>query len=767
MHRSRPAVRAFVALSAIVFFVATSGVSAAAPLAGLDFEAAEIMPPMRGWMGGPASTLFIDSTVVHAGRYAGRSERTAESPSTFSSFTRVIPADFTGKSVELRGWLKAEHVEEWVGLWLRVDGENGALQFDNMESRRLTGTFDWQEFRVTLPLPAEAKEIYFGALLGGTGRLWVDDVALYADGAPVDQAPLRTLIETVLDRDKEFDGGSRIALTAPTRVQVENLVRLGKVWGYLKYHHPAVTAGGKHWDYELFRVSPDVIAAKSPAAANAAMLRWIEGLGAVEPCRTCPPALGEVAMRPRLTWLADARAYGKPLTAKLAEIHGRRVAGAQFYVALRPNVANPDFSRELAYPKLVEPDPGHRLLALYRFWNIIEYWFPYREEIGEDWDGVLAEFVPRLLGATTRDDYESVMMQLVAHVHDTHANLWSSMDVQPPRGTAQVAMRLRFVEDRPVVTQWVDPSKRPAGFEIGDVIVSVDGQPVSALIERWRPCYAASTEAARRRDLARNLLRGDAGPATLEIEREGRRITVPTERVTAERVSGPMRWWDVPGPTVRRLSDELAYLKLSSVAHEDVPRYLETVKGARGLVIDIRNYPSAFVVFALGNHLVAKESEFARFTNPMLAHPGAFEWTPPVSLTPTAPRFEGRIAILADESSLSQAEYTTMAFRVAPGAIVVGSTTAGADGNVSSIPLPGGERAAISGIGVFYPDQRPTQRIGIVPDVEARPTIAGIRAGRDEVLEAAVKALLARDLSPAEREALASPGPAAATPAKD
>ncbi len=95
-----------------------------------------------------------------------------------------------------------------------------------------------------------------------------------------------------------------------------------------------------------------------------------------------------------------------------------------------------------------------------------------------------------------------------------------------------------------------------------------------------------------------------------------------------------------------------------------------------------------------------------------------------------------------DEISQSQAEYTAMAFRSAPQAIVVGSTTAGADGNVSQIPLPGGLSTMISGIGVFYPDKRPTQRVGIVPDVEVRPTIAGIRAGRDEVLEEALRRIL-------------------------
>jgi C-terminal processing protease CtpA/Prc len=95
--------------------------------------------------------------------------------------------------------------------------------------------------------------------------------------------------------------------------------------------------------------------------------------------------------------------------------------------------------------------------------------------------------------------------------------------------------------------------------------------------------------------------------------------------------------------------------------------------------------------------------------------------------------------VLVDEVTQSQAEYTTMAFRAAPQTMVIGSTTAGADGNVSQIPLPGGLRTMISGIGVFYPDKTPTQRVGIVPDIVVRPTIAGIKAGRDELVEEAIR----------------------------
>jgi C-terminal processing protease CtpA/Prc len=100
------------------------------------------------------------------------------------------------------------------------------------------------------------------------------------------------------------------------------------------------------------------------------------------------------------------------------------------------------------------------------------------------------------------------------------------------------------------------------------------------------------------------------------------------------------------------------------------------------------------------------------------------------------------VVILVDEVTQSQAEYTAMALRTAPNALVVGSTTAGADGNVSAIPLPGGLRSMISGIGVFYPDKTPTQRIGIVPDIEVAPTVSGVRDGRDEVLDAALRLII-------------------------
>jgi C-terminal processing protease CtpA/Prc len=102
-------------------------------------------------------------------------------------------------------------------------------------------------------------------------------------------------------------------------------------------------------------------------------------------------------------------------------------------------------------------------------------------------------------------------------------------------------------------------------------------------------------------------------------------------------------------------------------------------------------------------------------------------------------KYKRKTVMLIDERTVSQAEHTGLFLRAANGTTFVGSPTNGANGDVTSFFVPGDTRVYFSGQGVRHPDGSQLQRIGLVPDVEVRPTIAGIRAGRDEVLERAVK----------------------------
>lgn len=703
-----------------------------------------------GWGGNPANTIFTDDQVVHSGKYSARIERDASSTAAFSTLTTAIPLDFAGKTVEWRGFIKTENVSDFVALWLREDATGGSVAFSTLQGLGLKGTMDWKEYSITVPVMPEGKQLVFGFLLSGTGKGWVDDLQLLVDGKPVAQAPNR---HTIFDDDHEFDGGSGVTLSELSDVQIKNLALLGKVWGFLKYHHPAVTSGRRHWDYDLFRVLPQVLAAGDSVAANTAISNWIDSLGSLVECTACATLdAGDLYMGTNLDWIADEPLLGADLTQRLRTIHrNRTTAREQFFVSLAPGVLNPVFDNELSYPGLKLPDAGYQLLALFRFWNMVQYFYPNRDVMADDpaaspdyWNNALEESIPAVALAKSSLSYQQELIKFIARIHDTHANLWSSIAARPPTGACYLPVDVRFVEGKPLVIRYNSATAGPAsGLKPGDLIEQLDGVPIDDLVTLWRPIYADSNEAARLRDIAQYMTRGSCGAAVVAVRRGDAILTVLANRVPAATLDFSASFThDLPGDVSQMLSKEVAYLKLSSVKAANSAAYIRSAAGSKGLIIDIRNYPSEFVVFTLGSLLVSRPSTFVRFTNGDVTNPGAFHWTQPLSLMPQQPHYEGKIVILVDEVTQSQAEYTTMAFRTAPGAVVIGSTTAGADGNVSTVPLPGGLSSLISGIGVFYPDNRPTQRVGILPDIEVRPTIAGMQAGRDELIEEAMRQIV-------------------------
>ena len=276
----------------------------------------------------------------------------------------------------------------------------------------------------------------------------------------------------------------------------------------------------------------------------------------------------------------------------------------------------------------------------------------------------------------------------------------------------------------------------------GDVLVQVDGQPVADIVKARQPLTPASNEPTQLRNIARDLLRGSTRQVALVVRRAGRERSVTVERVPASQLNLAVHYGtpDPQAPAWRVLPGNIGYLALGTIRNAELPQIMAAAKGTKGLVIDIRNYPSEFVVFSLSKYLLDKPQAFVRFSQLQATYPGFFESRSGQKVVsgPGA-AYPGKVIILVDEISQSQAEYTAMALRTAPRATVLGSTTAGADGNVSSIVLPGNITTRISGIGIYYPDGRETQRVGIVPDVEAKPSIKGISEGRDEVLEKAVQ----------------------------
>lgn len=662
---------------------------------------------------------------------------------SFGSIAYGIPANYEGTKISLVGHMKIKDVTGgFAGLLLRIDGNGESLAFDNMQQENISGTRDWQQYQIDLPYPEGAKRIYVAGLLTGKGEAWFDNFELSIDGKDVQN--LSEIVPEVAkaELDTAFNQGSGIEIAKLKSRQIDDLDLLGRVWGLLKYHHPQIGKGNYNWDYELFRFLPDYLTVKKTKQRDQMLIEWIESLGTVEKCQDCPVPDPEAFLKPDLAWMND---LSPNLRNKLTEILESDRVEDHYYLSMQAGVGNPKFKHENAYATMTYPDDGFRLLSLYRYWNMIHYFFPYRHLIDKDWNAILKEYLPLLLNAKDELAYELAMIQLIGEIKDTHANVWSGANkVDEWKGLFYPPIHVRFIEDQLVVTDYYNPEMRDeVGLLPGTVITHINGQEVDEMVRERNKYYPASNQPTRLRDISHDLLRSNSRTIDIQCQYDNGPSVSRQLRVFPKDSLNTYRWYPRDDrASYEMLDDNIGYVTLQTIKANDISSIKEDFKDTKGIIIDIRNYPSTFVPFLLGSYFVSSSAPFVKFTKGNDKIPGEFTFTETLEISNYSQTYQGKLVVMINELSQSQAEYTSMAFRAGENTTIIGSTTAGADGNVSRFNLPGGLNTMISGIGVYYPDGTETQRVGIVPDKVVEPTIAGIREGRDELMEAAIDIIL-------------------------
>ncbi|HYG53365.1 MAG TPA: S41 family peptidase [Flavobacteriales bacterium] len=535
----------------------------------------------------------------------------------------------------------------------------------------------------------------------------------------------------------EFDEGSRIDKIELVDQKTNDLVLLGQIWGFLKYYHPAVCRGEYNWDYELFRILPEILDSKNPVNRDEILLDWIKNLGDVKPQKVKTSTKHEVKLLPDFSWMKK-KSISDELIDQLLLIKNAERTDSSYYIGLYKDTGIPKFKHEDAYASMKCPDVGFRILCLYRYWNIIQYYFPYKYLIGEDWNNVLREFVPKFVNANSEYNYQLTVIALLAKVHDTHATTYSCQKaIYDYYGNYLPPLKVTFVEDKVLVIDYLnEEAGKASGLIKGDIIEKINGKPINEIIKERLPLTPASNYPTQLRKIAPDLLRSNKKTVSIEFRRNDSIFKVTVEAKPA--------WFrnhvNRPDTCFKWLPDSIAYLYMGTLKEEYVKNEFSKIGSPKGLIIDFRCYPACAILYLLEHGLMPEPKEFVKFTMPSIKQPGLFEFLDSYTIGKKNENYyKGKIVIIVNEETQSAAEFYSMGLRIAPKAIVIGSTTAGADGNAPPILLPGDIETYISGIGVYYPDGKETQRIGIVPDIVVKPTIQGIKEGRDELLEKAVE----------------------------
>lgn len=697
-----------------------------------DFKA-DAEGKLMEWTASPDGAVVLDTQMLYEGRPSVKFDRRDISISDGSFIIRRVPLIPGAQVIELRAVLRAQKTGPWAGvnILLRQDKDEKAIEFSNSQPF-ITGSSDteWQSVRISQKVNPQAESLVIGAVLGGPGEAWVNDLELWVDGE------LLTSFDEVNQTTTKPADNARDDIAAIdvdwSNLEDETIHHLSafiQVWGFLKYFHPSVAQGKFDWDLEFIKATHAIVKGSEFKNVLTALLEKV----GVPDTKEAPVSAEQenVITSTSYQWYLNDDVYSPKVIKFLRDLASNRQSFKESKYAYSNELEMASFTGE-GYFQVNYLEHELRLLALARLWNIFEYWFPY--ELNESWYPTLQDLTKQVVKSSDRSDFLTALQTLLGQVNDSHASITDSIFRQGP---CQLPFTVRYLEEHVVISR-IYKDLPLHDLKVGDKILAIDGESFEGLFERLLPLYSASNEQARYYGLANELLfRKCDTPTVVTISRQSKQFTVSiSEYEVITNVNHAL-----PGEVVQTLEGDITYLKVVGVDFDSVDEALAKAQQSGKLIVDVRGYPSEFILYYLASQLTEKPLPFARLARVHPHSPGSvvlIDHTP--TIQPTTPKFTlDGIALLVDESTLSQSEFSVLAWQELPNATVIGSTTAGAVGNVSSVPLPNGMNVFFTGLRVLDNAGQDVQHKGITPDIYVKPTIADVQSGRDVVIDTAIE----------------------------
>lgn len=560
------------------------------------------------------------------------------------------------------------------------------------------------------------------------------------------------------------------AANAQVKVAVNDkyLFNYIRVWGFLKYYHPAVGSGMADADVLFMAWIEKVRAVKSDKEYGTIISDMVQSLGAGQQRagNQTQPAL--FTKNYRTDWIGTDPLLKGGASISLLKLRRQgypdsvhRYMPANFYETQIP--------AEKAYDSVSFPNIDVQLLSLARYWNAIEYLFPYKYKISQGWDQVLRIQLPFFAKPMTADEYELHLLQLNAAIEDTHGGTVAIKQASKVYGTFFPPFLFRFAGDTMVVTEYIDSASCvQQNVRKGDLIVGVRDMTMKKAIRSYDNFVSASNLSKKKGFFAEipllMPLRGKDSVISIAVVRNGKPVKqrlmmqqlVKKEFINNINVLYRKQAGDgstttndfilrTIGPGIAQVdAARLTILYNSSDDEKPVDSVLQLMRDhKKAILLDLRCYATQAVFYnkflaALGRRL----QPFASLKAHYLRYPGTYYehdiFGPAYKPEPLSP-YEGKLILLVDERTQSQSELITMIMQASGPVTVVGSQTGGCDGDMIYLPVPGGYTLTFSGRHVEYRDGTPSQKLGVKRDVKVLQTTKGISEGRDEILEAGLR----------------------------
>lgn len=377
------------------------------------------------------------------------------------------------------------------------------------------------------------------------------------------------------------------------------------------------------------------------------------------------------------------------------------------------------------------------LLELFRYWNFVEYFFPYKYETDQNWNDVLKEMIPKFININNDTNYHLTLAELVTKIDDSHAFLFSPLISLNQYGRRKVPADYSYAEGKLIVTKINSTiDKQESTLKTGDIIYDINNKTIPQMVNGFSKYIPASNSWGKIKKVKNLFLFSNNDSIEVKVQRDGQNMvfklkTYLPRDIMYERQKAPEKW------KYYDQEKKIGYVNMGIIEREDLDEMYQNLKTTESIIFDLRNYPRQ-TIRPLSLLFLPETAIYYEFNFPETTYPGLFYSRKNSIGRKNSEYYKGNVVVLIDENTQSQAETTAMMLKQHPKAKTIGSYSSGANGDVIRFKIAGLE-TSFTGLGAYYPDGRETQRIGIIPDIIIKPTLEGIKSGKDEVLERALE----------------------------
>ncbi|WP_456278917.1 S41 family peptidase [Bacillus sp. AK128] len=358
-------------------------------------------------------------------------------------------------------------------------------------------------------------------------------------------------------------------------------------------------------------------------------------------------------------------------------------------------------------------------------WNVFQHFYPYFHTIDINWELELNKAIKAIL---SNEDFNVTLDKMLAELRDGHIKTVDKSVL------SYLPFSVDYINNQIVVTN----VKENSPIKIGDTILSIDGVNSVEKLNQLEGEISGSPQLKRYRAL-QYILSNTLSSSVIEVKR-GNKLIKETINYSEYYPLYEQSIYE----TGSEVDSNIFYINLVEGKMSEFLSSLEKLRNAKGVIFDLRGYPTTDI-FEVIQYLIEIPVDSPPMKVPVNIYPDhkeiigyKSEWG--WSLTPKEPKLQGKVAFLTNAGAISTPEtFMGIVDHYNLGKII-GQPTAGANGNINNIQLPGSKKVITwTGLEVTKHDGSQLHIVGIQPDITVERSIEAVLEGRDEYIEKAIQ----------------------------